>query len=97
MSIETAESSLDANAVTRAGHDKLEFVSGNKAHLASLPQIRLHIQKCDTCRDEEKPNCTIRVFTMIQYPYTAVGKNWLLCKSGQPDRLNLSRGSKIRV
>jgi hypothetical protein len=27
------------------------FVSGNKAQLALFPETKLHIQKCNTCRD----------------------------------------------
>ena len=32
------------------------FVSGNKAQLALFPATKLHIQKCNTCRDIENPS-----------------------------------------
>ena len=38
-----------------------------------MPQTKLHIQKCNTCRDTEQPNFIIRVITMIQY--TEIGQD----------------------
>ena len=43
------------------------FVSADKAQLALSAETKLHIQKCNTCRDIEDPSRTIRIFTMVQY------------------------------
>ena len=43
------------------------FVFADKAQLASSAETKLHIQKCNTCRDIENQSRTIRIFTMVQF------------------------------